>query len=103
MTDLRQALPDHAQLSFYTFCLVDDGHGHGLKAYTGYDMAALQQQVDFFFPACYGVCEDLQPTPRKPGDPPGVAMSCAPLPQIEASMRVFPASPDKIVLGLPHV
>jgi di-N-acetylchitobiase len=28
-------------------------------------------------------------------------MSCAPLPQIEASMKIYPASPDKIVLGLP--
>jgi len=28
-------------------------------------------------------------------------MSCAPLPQIEAAMKVYPASPDKIVLGLP--
>lgn len=33
VTELRQALPITAQLSFYSMCLVDDGHGHGLNAY----------------------------------------------------------------------
>ena len=101
VTELRSALPSSSQLSFYSMCLVDDGHGHGLAAYPGYQMARLEAQIDFFFPACYGVCESLSPTPRRPDDPPGIAMSCAPLPQIEASMQVYPASPDKIVLGLP--
>ena len=101
VAELRAGLPASAQLSFYSMCLVDDGHGHGLNAYPGYQMAALEQHIDFFFASCYGVCQSISPTPHRPTDPPGVAMSCAPLPQIEASMQVYPAPKSKIVLGLP--
>jgi len=52
VTELRIALPDTAQLSFYSMCLVDDGHGHGLSAYPGFEMQALEKQIDFFFPSC---------------------------------------------------
>jgi hypothetical protein len=82
-------------------CLVESPDGHGIGAYPGFQVAALEKQIDFFFPACYGVCQSISPTPHKPTDPPGIAMSCAPLPQIEASMKFYPASPGKIVLGLP--
>jgi di-N-acetylchitobiase len=101
VAELRAALPASAQLSFYSMCLVDSPDGHGLRAYPGYQMAALEQHIDFFFLSCYGVCQSISPTPHRPGDAPGVAMSCAPLPQIQASMQVYPAAPSKIVLGLP--
>ena len=101
VAELRSALPVSAQLSFYSMCLVNSPDGHGLSAYPGYQMAALERHVDFFFASCYGVCQSISPTPHRPGDAPGVAMSCAPLPQIEASMQVYPAIRSKIVLGLP--
>lgn len=85
--ELRQALPPTAQLSFYSMCLVDDVNGpgpdgHGLNHYPGFQMAALEKEIDFFFTSCYGVCQSISATPHRPGDAPGVAMSCAPLPQV---------------------
>jgi chitinase len=55
VTELRQALPTTAQLSFYSMCLAHSPEGNphaGLNAYPGFQMAKLEEQIDFFFPSC---------------------------------------------------